>query len=341
MKSQLFITTCNDDFFIRFEETKRERKQIRNEATDVNPYDLLINSSSITETMLALEGLNADFFEFSYANVPCNPFNGESSKTLARLFAETPTRTDIKKTKEAIEVWGTEERVPKGEIKPYIRVSDAIRLAKDLKACCIMLAYSTGKCEERFVREFFTHPPFFEEQGENDALGEYYQSLLHAHHTQFIECNFMNHGVNCYTDDVKKVICGNHARAAFNMMFSSITLSFPYIHAPTENAEYQQVIPDCLSELWRYYAEKISQNKIGVCSYCGKVFTRQRTTKNYCSHSCSQSRYERGANEEQPVSLEELKRLDKEFKDTQREKRLAKKPLEEEPGVSVKTIPFV
>ena len=291
------------------------RKQLRNErSVEGDPYVALVNARMLPDFMLAYELVrgeddDTDFTEDFFVTDP-EPVTYDDVPAICAMFGdESPTKTTVAKTREAIDVWGIANisdesgdslEMPDGsEHRNYMctPLSIMAEALDDLRRHALLLSWLVGKTDlasahglpagdkkARFKTLY---------KAADDQLLSYYGKLGNApantYHFMTAKGAVAVEQMHLYgrTQEGRMVIerdVTSYVTAAFDLMMSDETRKLdrdmhPYTSSNT-----------LLSALWTRFAEKIDQEdgpgSLGICLRCGRFFERKRNTKLYCSESC-------------------------------------------------------
>ena len=291
------------------------RNNLRNEKdVEGDPYVALVNARMLPDFMLAYEFIRGEDddtdFTADFFVIEPEPVTYDDVPEICALFGdESPTKTTVAKTRDAIDVWSIENiadhssgpyDVP-DESRPctYMCTPLAIMIEAidDLRRHALLLAWLVGKTDLATAHglpegdkkaRFKTLYKASEEQ-----LLDYYKDLGDAPANTY---NFMNtkgaaavEQMHLYgrTPEGYMVIepdLTSYVSAAFAIMMSDKTCKLdrdmhPYTSSNT-----------LLAAMWTRFAEGLDQEdgpgSLGVCRRCGRFFERKRNTKLYCSESC-------------------------------------------------------
>ena len=291
------------------------RKQLRNErSVEGDPYVALVNARMLPDFMLAYELVrgeddDTDFTEDFFVTDP-EPVTYDDVPAICAMFGdESPTKTTVAKTREAIATWGIEnisdesgdpfDMLDGTEHRNYMctPLSIMTEALDDLRRHALLLSWLVGKTDLASAHGLPTgdKKARFKTlyKAKDEQLLGYYEELGGAPANNY---NYMNakgaiavEQMHLYgrTQDGHMVIerdVASYVTAAFNIMMSDRTCKLdrdmhPYTSSNT-----------LLSAIWTRFAEGIDQEdgpgSLGICLRCGKFFERKRNTKLYCSESC-------------------------------------------------------
>lgn len=291
------------------------RNQLRNERyAEGDPYVAFVNARMLPDLMLAYEDVRGEDYDTNFTEdflvTDPEPVTYDDVPEICALFGdESPTKTTVAKTREAIDAWSIENvtdesgdpfDAPDGtEHRNYMCTPLSIMLEAldDLRRHALLLAWLVGKTDLATAHGL----PAGDKQARfktlykaaNGQLLEYYTGLGDAPANTY---NFMNakgvvavEQMHLYgrTQEGYMVIerdVTSYVSAAFAIMMSDETCKLdrdmhPYTSSNT-----------LLSAMWKRFAEGLDQEdgpgSLGVCRRCGRFFERKRNTKHYCSESC-------------------------------------------------------
>lgn len=291
------------------------RKQLRNERlVDGDPYVALVNAQTLPDFMLAYELVRGEDSDTDFTDdffvTDLEPVTYEDVPAICAVFGdESPTKTTVAKTREAIAAWTIENisdesgdpfDMPDGtEHRNYMctPLSMMVEAVDDLRRHALLLAWLVGKTDlssahglpvgdkrARFKTLY---------KAKDEQLLRYYEKLGDAPTNTY---NYMNakgavavEQMHLYgrTPEGHMVIerdVASYVTATFDIMMSDRTRKLdrdmhPYTSSNT-----------LLSAMWTRFAEGIDQEdgpgSLGVCRRCGRFFERKRNTRLYCSESC-------------------------------------------------------
>ncbi|MDI9590828.1 MAG: hypothetical protein QM302_07325 [Acidobacteriota bacterium] len=290
------------------------RKQLRNDRyTEGDPFVALVNARMLPDFMLAYELVRGEdddtvFTEDFFVTDP-EPVTYEDVPEICALFGdESPTRTTVAKTRDAIDVWSIENisdesgdpfDAPDGsQHRNYMctPLSVMLEALDDLRRHATLLAWLVGKVDFATAHGL----PVGDKQARFKTLYKardaqllgYYKELGDAPANTY---NFMNAGgaaveqMHLYsrTQEGYMVIerdVTSYVSAAFAIMMSDRTCKLDRDMHPCTSSN------TLLSAMWVRFAEGLDQEdgpgSLGICRRCGKFFERKRNTRLYCSESC-------------------------------------------------------
>lgn len=292
-----------------------ERNVLPDDQTDYDPFEKFVNATTLVDVLLCAERFGALFPSmmatygdkktiFSNAT-PTKP----SSAKVQRLFFPRATRTEADRIRKCIDNWGFDEsRFSKpmelksqdegaslcGHLFYFELLSDWLLAAKDLRIACTLLASYVGEASDADVESCFDSNGDIEQLlGEGKSpLQEFYANLRSFPSNENDSAILTQYDYVKYAREISDCVIPAYAMSAFNIMLSGRTQKLLI----EQDATAVSMKTDCvwpLHLIWAHFADLFVQGKVSVCPCCGKVFTKKRVTKKYCSDSCKQSAYEK------------------------------------------------
>ncbi len=287
---------------------RTEREPLKNECiTNENAYLKFINAQNLPDLLTAVDALLDEldctflFTDLVTTRDSIEALDASSAKEICAFFdIESPTRTTLNKTKEAIKAWSFLKARPKVEgitdeefeytAIPFTPIEDLVKAAEDLRRTSLLLAYLLGKTDlatahgqragdtKAKMRTLTNAEPKF--------IHEYYEQL------RTNTGNIVN-GFGIYSavsrihlcDELtaKKVI-SDYVQAAFTVLMSDER------EVMSNDLKVCKKHGTVLSAAWAYFAKGLIRDDgpgaIAVCKHCGKFYEQQRSTRVYCSDSC-------------------------------------------------------
>lgn len=282
-----------------------DRKLLHEEDASANPFELLVNAETLDDLMLGLEQ-----FRFPPIDPWCTLCDDriEDASTANDVVADiggSPTPATLRKTNEALRVWGNpDEWADCSEY--FIHVKELAAMVRDLKAVCSLYAYSVGECRFEMLKKnlshgfYFSNSPLNPKNAEDSTLyGDYLSRLdgLAALQSYVIAKEQRKVTGGKGGDDLALWLHAANTIAFEGGMFARDAFNFFMQDAAPcilPNGKFSAVGDHGWGKVYAYFAEAFCSGKASVCDYCGKVFTRRRTTKHCCSDSCKVAKSKAG-----------------------------------------------
>ena len=290
------------------------RRRLRNERyAEGDPFVALVNARMLPDFMLAYELVREEdegtvFTEDFFVTDP-EPVTYEDVPEICALFGdESPTRTTVAKTCDAIDVWNI-ENISDESGDPFVAhdgsrrrnymctpLSVILEALDDLRRHALLLAWLVGKVDfatayglpvgdkrARFKTLYKARDAqllgYYKELG-GAPVNTY--SFMNASGSSVEQMHLYGRTQEDYMAIERDIAL--YVSAVFAIMMSGRTCKLdrdmhPYTSSNT-----------LLSAMWVRFAEGLDQEdgmgSLGVCRRCGKFFEKKRSTRLYCSESC-------------------------------------------------------
>ncbi len=274
---------------------KRKRPPVLDECEDRNSrFELLPNVDSPEALLRAFE-----VFEFApihsiFASTVDLPSQTARITGIPRpeaileAMGIRPTRTKLERTKETLQTWKSD-----CDAFRIIPIYDCMALIGDLKALVSALMYGAGACTPLSLAMNVGKGFAFLDKGTSsqECYGGFLSQVSDGE-PGILELweRYLPLLQKAGNDSAPKEI---GREALFDLSAASINLFMGLAHPCIRGRQfYMDGGSDSFSEAYVFWAENVLAGKAGACERCGKLFLRRRSTKKYCSSTCSQRSYE-------------------------------------------------
>lgn len=229
---------------------------------------------------------------------PANIRNIKKPRDLLAVFTDSPTRTEIRKANELINL--DDPTLDYWEILP---VSDCIAMTRDMKAILSLLLYSYDYFRDE-TREACPLESLLENTKYGFRFGitsvkcqsPYFNFITDDNpYRRQLDATLVNISIEEITES-ETLQPDRETIEFFKDMAEKWISGFMWkLHRTLHDMKLGYQVPRYdLSSIYEYWADRAVNNKARVCLYCNKLIAEGREDKQYCSESCrSQARKKR------------------------------------------------
>lgn len=315
-----------DDKLMLFTDLNGTRGLLKNEReSDEHPFVKFANARNLPEFLTSVDEIydmygHTDFISDLMGWYRPKSVSPDRAEEVAVLFEESPTRTTVEKTREALEVWYFDNLRPSDDAQGNADMNDGrimylctplrdlIEARDDLRRAAKLMAWLIGKCTFQMAHGLTP--------GDKDArfktidmekdtyLANYYERLRKNSGNAFVDMNLHSTSYLLHLYDEKSIesTVRSYVEAAFSLLLSDETKKMSYDLSPYTS------VNTILSAAWSFFAEGLDKEEgpdsIAVCKHCGRFFQQQRSTKQFCSDSCRVMYMRRHSGEEESETRE-------------------------------------